>query len=314
MVIGTENTNIQKHLSNYKQIIDNHLEELLKNNSDFQEVDILLNAIKYSSLNGGKRLRSSLCLSTFETLSNINPVNCPDCLTVASVIEIIHAMTLIHDDLPCMDNDDLRRGKPSCHKAFGEANALLAGDAMLTLANNLIIDNCKNLSDSQKLKIISELSKTFTYYIIPGQILDLEFEGKDSNLKDIEKIYRLKTAELIKSSILCGALLYFDIPQKNNLVENDLIYSLSIFGRKIGTGFQIIDDILDITSDTKTLGKTAGKDINQKKSTYPSIIGSEKSKEIAQKLISEAKDELKKYFSNNSSLYLIADFIINRIN
>lgn len=297
---------IDEYLSYKKTLVDNNLKRLFLDNK-FTKPPKLWDAVKYSLIDSGKRIRAILCIAAYESLQKDKALF-DDCLTVASSLELVHAMSLIHDDLPIMDNDDLRRGKPSCHKKFGEAIALLAGDAMISLPFHLIIEHCKNISQDTKLKIINEISKTLSFGLVPGQVMDLEGTGKSCDLKIIDEVYKLKTAMLIKSSILCGA--YVALNENNT----DVIQKLTSFGTKIGIAFQIMDDILDITSDTKTLGKTSHKDEKQKKSTYPMAIGKEKSKEIALSLIEEAKLNLKTIKLNSDALLQIADYIVSRKN
>ncbi|MBI2996427.1 MAG: polyprenyl synthetase family protein [Candidatus Melainabacteria bacterium] len=306
------NIDIKEYLDNKKSLIDSHLKKTF--DPDFYvKPSELWNAIRYSLLNGGKRIRGILCIATYESLidlcGNNQPKNFEDHITTACAIEIIHAMSLIHDDLPCMDNDDLRRGKPSCHKAFSESTAILAGDAMLGLAIQQIIENTKYISGIQKLKLINLLTKSFSFGLVPGQILDLSVTGKSCNLNFLKEISMLKTAELIKASVICGGI----IAIRNQ--DNDLIENLSSYGLNLGIAFQIVDDILDVTSDTKTLGKTSGKDEKQKKPTYPAIIGIEKSKELSFDLIMKAKSYLQNTDLIKSQILLsIADYITSRVN
>ena len=295
------NIDIEDYLKKQKLLIDDHLEKIFKESSNYVEPKELWDAIKYSVLNGSKRIRGILCLTTYKSLGG-NNLNA--CLTTACSIEMIHTMSLIHDDLPSMDNDDTRRGKPSCHKAFGEAQAILAGDAMLSLAFQLIAEDIKEISDAQKLELIKTLTNSFTHGLVPGQILDLSVIGKECGLELIQKISTLKTAELIRASVICGAIL-----SKERTIEQ-----LNNFGLNIGIAFQIIDDILDVTCDTKTLGKTSGKDEMQKKPTFPQILGIENSKNMAKDFISKAKLELNSIPGDTSYLSSMADYIINRIN
>ena len=318
MPIKTEsNIDIENYLTKQKNIIDNNLKRLFEKNKSFSYPNELWNAVKYSLLDGGKRIRGIFCLASLQSITN---TFLEDCLTVACSIEIVHAMSLIHDDLPSMDNDDLRRGKPSCHKAFGEAIAILAGDAMLSLAFQLVTENTKDISPTQKINLINVLAKAFTLGLVPGQALDLMNSDNIGDLQLTENIYKLKTAELIRASILCGAIIGLDLDNqsKNKLFESHekekIIEHFGNFGLKVGIAFQIIDDILDITSDTKTLGKTSGKDKEQKKGTYPMIIGIEQSKEIAENLISEAKAELKNIPLKTQILSDLSEYVINRIN
>ncbi|OGI10237.1 MAG: hypothetical protein A3I68_07940 [Candidatus Melainabacteria bacterium RIFCSPLOWO2_02_FULL_35_15] len=311
------NIDIESYLTKQKNIIDNNLKRLFEESKNFSYPGKLWDAIKYSLLDGGKRIRGIFCLATLESINNLF---LEDCLTLACSIEIVHAMSLIHDDLPSMDNDDLRRGKPSCHKAFGEAIAILAGDAMLSLAFQLVTEHTKQISSYQKLNLINILSRAFTLGLVPGQVLDLMNSENEKDLKLTENIYKLKTAELIKASVLCGAIIGLD---SDNQSENKLfkphekekiLRYFSSFGLKVGIAFQIIDDILDITSDTKTLGKTSGKDKEQKKGTYPMILGIEQSKKISGDLIAEAKLELKKIPFKTQILSELSEYVINRIN
>lgn len=302
------NIEIDSYLIKQKSLIDNNLKKIFEE-TNYIEPKNLWNALRYSLLDGGKRIRGILCLATNEALGNFHT---EDCLTTACSIELIHAMSLVHDDLPSMDNDDLRRGKPSCHKAFGEATAILVGDAMLSLSFLLITKKTKNISEFQKLEIVKLLSNSFSFGLVPGQILDMSSGGKTKekwNLETLKKTATLKTAELIKASIICGGIISLN---KNNFEK--YILHLSNFGEKIGIAFQIIDDILDITADTKTLGKTSHKDEKQKKLTYPNLLGLEKSKQIAKELVDEAKSGLEKIPLNNLLLHDMADYIINRIN
>lgn len=311
------NIDIESYLTKQKNIIDNNLKRLFEESKNFSYPDKLWDAVKYSLLDGGKRIRGIFCLATLESINNLF---LEDCLTLACSIEIVHAMSLIHDDLPSMDNDDLRRGKPSCHKAFGEAIAILAGDAMLSLAFQLVTEHTKQISSYQKLNLINILSRAFTLGLVPGQVLDLMNSENEKDLKLTENLYKLKTAELIKASVLCGAIIGLDSdnqsenkPFKSHEKEKILEY-FSSFGLKVGIAFQIIDDILDITSDTKTLGKTSGKDKEQKKGTYPMILGIEQSKKISGDLIAEAKLELKKIPFKTQILSELSEYVINRVN
>ncbi len=304
---------IKTYLNTQKKYIDNHLNEIFNNYEHFKAAPNLWDAVKYSLLNGGKRLRGILCIATYESLieqTNNSKERFQDCLTVACSLEMIHAMSLIHDDLPSMDNDDLRRGKPSCHKAFGEATAILAGDALLSLAFQIITDLTKEITETQKLELISTLTKAFSFGLVPGQILDLACVNENCSLSVVQNISLLKTAALIKASIIAGAL----IALNDNKTKSNIILCLDSFGLKTGIAYQIIDDILDITSDTKTLGKTSGKDEKQKKATYPSVIGLNESKKMAEEQISQAFNEIKLLKINSHLLQALSNYILNRVN
>lgn len=316
MSIKTESniyTDTKHYLTEEKNLIDNHLKKLFTGSDNYKDPKKLWDAIRYSLLDGGKRIRGILCLATYKSIK-VSEEYLEDCLTTACSIELIHAMSLIHDDLPSMDNDDLRRGKPSCHKAFGEATAILAGDAMLSLAFQLIAENTKKISDIQKLELIKTLSKSFTFGLVPGQILDLSnIQDTKNDLEIIKEISILKTAELIRASVLCGAIIALDKIVLDNS-KKKILDAIDSFGLKIGTAFQIIDDILDVTGDTKTLGKTSGKDEKQKKLTYPLAIGVKNSTIMARNLIIDAKSELKDLPIQSSILLELSDYIVNRIN
>ncbi len=304
---------IKTYLSTQKKNIDDHLYKIFNNYEHFKTTPNLWDAVKYSLFNGGKRLRGTLCIATYESLieqKDNSKERFQDCLTTACSLEMIHAMSLIHDDLPSMDNDDLRRGKPSCHKTFGEATAILAGDALLSLAFQIITDLTKEITETQKLELISTLSKAFSFGLVPGQILDLANVNKNCSLSVVQDISSLKTAALIKASIIAGAL----IALNDNKAKPNIILCLDSLGLKTGIAYQIIDDILDITSDTKTLGKTSGKDEKQNKATYPSIIGLNESKKMAQEYIYQAFNEIKAININSSLLQAISHYILNRVN
>ena len=299
------NIDIEIYLSKQKSLIDNHLKKIF-NDSSYMHPKELWDALRYSLLDGGKRIRGILCLATNESLSN---VAFEDCLTTACSIELIHAMSLIHDDLPCMDNDDIRRGKLSCHKAFSESTAILTGDAMLSLAFQLICEQTKEIRENQKLKIINNLSQAFSFGLVPGQILDLSANEENHNLNFIKNVACLKTAELFKASVVCGGIISLGDDMTNIILE-----ALSTYGLNIGIAFQIIDDILDITSDTKTPSTTSPNNEKQKKATFPLVLGIEKSKKMACELITKAKSELQKIKMKTQLLNLLADHMINRIN
>ncbi|MFH2036438.1 MAG: polyprenyl synthetase family protein [Candidatus Zixiibacteriota bacterium] len=232
---------------------------------------ILHEAMRYSVMAGGKRIRPILCLTGYDAFNGhdtkvINPAAC--------ALELVHTYSLIHDDLPCMDDDDLRRGQPTLHKKYDEAVAVLAGDALHDLAFNLI-------SRSGSALVVSELANaTGTYGMLAGQMADLDAEKKKASLEEIRYIHIHKTAALIRASVRIGAILA-------GAGENDL-ERLSVYGEKIGLAFQIIDDILDIEGDQKKLGKEVGSDCKNEKATYPGTVGMEQAKIDAEKLIDEA--------------------------
>jgi geranylgeranyl diphosphate synthase type II len=257
-------------------------------------------AMRYSVFAGGKRIRPILCLETARIFaSDVTPALHPAC-----AIEFIHTYSLIHDDLPALDNDDLRRGKPTCHKKFGEATAILAGDALLTLAFETI---AATPVDAQRcVSILREVSTSAGTVngMVGGQVADLESEGKRIAPEMLEYIHRSKTAALIRASITAGALCA-------GASEAD-VARLRGMGETIGWAFQVTDDILDVEESSAALGKTAGKDIAQQKATYPAIHGLERSHQIANELASKAIAELAPYAARAGRLREIAEFLVLR--
>ena len=257
-------------------------------------------AMRYSVFAGGKRIRPILCLETARIFtSDVTPALHPAC-----ALEFIHTYSLIHDDLPALDNDDLRRGKPTCHKKFGEALAILAGDALLTLAFQTI---SATLAPSERcVSILSEVASAAGTIngMVGGQVADVEAEGKRVDPQTLEYIHRSKTAALIRASITAGALCAGAGPED--------VARLRRFGETIGWAFQVTDDILDVEESSAALGKTAGKDMAQQKATYPSVFGLERSHEIAKDLATKAIAELIPYTERASRLREIAEFLVLR--
>jgi geranylgeranyl diphosphate synthase, type II len=257
-------------------------------------------AMRYSVFAGGKRIRPMLCLETARIFgADVDPVLHPAC-----AIEFIHTYSLIHDDLPPLDNDDLRRGKPTCHKKFGEAVAILAGDALLTLAFETIA--AAPVDPSRRVAMVSEIASAAGTVngMVGGQVADLEAEGKRIAPEMLEYIHKSKTAALIRASVSSGALCA-GAPQ-------DDVQRLRGFGGAIGWLFQITDDILDVEESSAALGKTAGKDLAQQKATYPAIHGLERSRKIASELAAKAIEELAPYGERAGRLRDIAQFLVTR--
>jgi geranylgeranyl pyrophosphate synthase len=215
---------------------------------------------------------------------------------------MIHTYSLIHDDLPAMDDDDLRRGRPTCHKKFGEATAVLAGDILQSLAFKMIAED-ESLSERIKLKLISELAVSAAK-MVDGQQLDLDAEGEEISIEKLENIHRNKTGAMISISANAGAIIA-------EVSENDL-NAIANYAAKLGLLFQVTDDLLDVTQTTEILGKTAGKDLAAEKATYPAFYGIEETKKLAEKIYSEACAELKKIEKDTSILQKLADFILRR--
>jgi geranylgeranyl diphosphate synthase, type II len=256
-------------------------------------------AMRYSVMAGGKRLRPILCLEAARTFRPDDAV-----LTVACALEFIHTYSLIHDDLPALDNDDLRRGMPTCHKQFGEATAILAGDALLTLAFETLARVA--LPPEKRVAIIQEIASAAGTRdgMVGGQVADLEAEGKPATAETLEYIHRSKTAALIRASIVAGAL-------SGGAGEEDIL-RLRRFGELIGWAFQVTDDILDVEESSAALGKTAGKDQAQQKATYPAVFGLEKSHEFARELALRAMAEIEPFGARAAHLRETGEFLVLR--
>ena len=256
-------------------------------------------ALRYSVMAGGKRIRPILCLETARTFR-------PDAgvLPVACALEFIHTYSLIHDDLPALDNDDLRRGRPTCHKQFGEATAILAGDALLTLAFETLAR--AGLPAERLVTIIQEIASAAGTRdgMVGGQVADLEAQAQNATAETLEYIHRSKTAALIRASIVAGAM-------SSGASEEDLVH-LRRFGELIGWAFQVTDDILDVEESSAALGKTAGKDQAQRKATYPALFGLEKSHEFARELALRAMAEIEPYGARAARLRETGEFLILR--
>lgn len=249
-------------MKKYIKLIDENLDKFL----DVKYPEDIFKSMRYSVLAEGKRLRPVMCLEACRVFGG----KIEAALPTACAIEMLHAQSLIHDDLPCMDNDDFRRGKPTNHKVFGEATAVLAGDALLSFAPQLIIQK-SNLDAKTILKLIEEYCiAAGAYGLIAGQIVDIESEGKEISAETLEFIHTHKTADLFKFALKAGAIVAGASEEKIKAMED--------FGQKLGFAFQICDDILDETSTFEELGKTLGKDKEAKKPTYTAIFGIEKAR------------------------------------
>ncbi len=289
-----------------RQAVESALEKLLPP-VDKPPVSIH-RALHYSVFAGGKRVRPVLCLEAariFENGSAGDLMSNPAAvLQVACSIEFIHTYSLIHDDLPALDNDDLRRGKPTCHKKFGEATAILAGDALLTLAFETMAR--APVEPWRRVAIIQELAAAAGTIggMVGGQVADLEAERKTPNAAILEYIHRSKTAALIRGSVLAGALC--------GGASKEDVERLGRFGEHIGWAFQVVDDILDVEESSAALGKTAGKDQAQQKATYPALYGLPRSHEIAEELAGRALRDLEPFGARAGRLRELAEFLIWR--
>lgn len=288
-----------KFLTRSRELVHNKLSTVISSSSLIDE------AMRYSVLSNSKAIRPGLVMASGILNDNLTE---DSLITLACSVELIHTYSLIHDDLPSMDDDDLRRGKDSSHIRFGEANAILAGDALHDLAFELIATDL-NMSDAAKVTAVNILAKASgSSGMVLGQCLDIESEKLNSNLelKDIEKIHSLKTGKLIRASILMGQL--------ESSLDNEKQSMLSDFGSKIGLAFQIFDDILDETGDSSVLGKSAKSDIKNHKQTYVKVIGLEQSNFIADQLATESIGILDSMGLGEpiNTLKSLAEYMVNR--
>jgi len=257
-------------------------------------------AMRYSVFAGGKRIRPVLCIETARMFTG----DLKGAIQAGCALEFIHTYSLIHDDLPALDNDDMRRGKPTNHKVFGEAIAILAGDALLTLAFQTLAS--APVEADRRLKILSEVSRAAgtDRGMIGGQVADIEAERKPVDGAGLEYIHRSKTAALIRASVVSGAL-------AGGATQEDLT-RVTNFGEHIGWAFQVVDDLLDVEESSAALGKTAGKDQAQQKATYPALYGLEKSRAIASELEAKALGQLDAYGERAARLRQLANFLVAR--
>ncbi|MEI6352087.1 MAG: polyprenyl synthetase family protein [Verrucomicrobiota bacterium] len=257
-------------------------------------------AMRYSLFAGGKRLRPILCLAAAEASGG----ETGPALPLACAVECIHTYSLIHDDLPSMDNDDFRRGRPTSHKVFGEGIAVLAGDALLTIAFE-IVAAAQGWPRYPMAVLVKELANAAgSRQLIAGQVADIEGEGKKATVRDLRFIHEAKTAALLTASIRLGGMSANVTPVK--------LEALTEFGMNLGLAFQVIDDILDVTQTSEKLGKSAGKDVAAQKATYPSILGLEKSRKEAQRLTAASLAALKPFGKKGETLKVIAEYLLQR--
>ena len=277
------------------------IEKFLDNLLSIKTPNKLQEAMRYSVLVGGKRLRPSLTYIT----SELGPkqIKSETIDVVAASVELIHCYSLIHDDLPSMDDDSLRRGNPTCHVAFGEDIAILAGDALQTLSTDIIV-RCPDLSDNEKVNILKEISSACGWSgMVEGQLIDI---SNDMSLReeDLDNMHKKKTGELIKASLVVGCIL--------SGINKDQIKIIKDYGEKIGLAFQIIDDLIDLREDSNTTGKEGFSDMKNGRITYPSLLGSKLSLKKAQKLTEEAKELLETLDLNTDKLSSVANYLVNR--
>ena len=264
-----------------------------------------MKAMRYSIFAGGKRVRPILCIAAAETVQDYDN-NFPNALLhTACALECIHTYSLIHDDLPAMDDDDLRRGKPTNHKVFGEAGAVLAGDSLLTYAFELLSREESEISATDRLKVISLISKAVgPEGMVGGQFLDLDHEGKDIRYEKLQEIHSRKTGALITASVQTGGVLA--------KCTEEQFHSLTLYGNQIGLAFQIIDDLLNVEGTEEQLGKAAGSDAARNKATYPALFGVDETRKKAQEAADEAMAALAGFDERASMLRELAHYIVNR--
>jgi geranylgeranyl diphosphate synthase, type II len=291
--------NLKAYLRNRQKEIDRALNHYLPK-ANTKPVT-LHKAMRYSLFAGGKRLRPILCLAAAEACRG----NIDDALPLACALECIHTYSLVHDDLPSMDNDDFRRGRPTCHKVFGEGIAVLAGDALLTIAFE-IVSRAKPARRYNTSTLLREIAVAAgSQKLIAGQVADLEAEGKNVKRDQLQFIHENKTAAILKSSVRLGAM--------SANAQAKKLAAITCFGERLGLAFQVIDDILDVTQTSEILGKSAGKDVAAKKATYPAVIGLDKSRAEARQLTRQAHDALSAFSTSDAEpLHALANYLLER--
>jgi geranylgeranyl diphosphate synthase type II len=290
--------NLREYLARQQRIVDVELDRLVPPETTHPET--IHRAMRYSLFAGGKRIRPILCIEAANAVSE-TPNNA---VAAACSLELIHTYSLIHDDLPALDNDDYRRGKLTNHKVFGDAMAILAGDALLTLAFQVLAQ--LDTADDRKARLIAELSTAAGTVggMIGGQVADLEGEGKPPNAQLLDTIHRAKTGALLRASLRLGAI-YAGATEAQYA-------ALSCYGEHVGLAFQIVDDILDVEESSEALGKTAGKDAQQHKITFPAVYGLETSRRMAEAECERAHEVLKPFKEHAVRLHELADLIVRR--
>jgi geranylgeranyl diphosphate synthase, type II len=291
--------NIKDYLKRQKIIVEQALEKYMLSGEN--ELADHIESMRYSLFAGGKRIRPVLAMAAAEAcgVSDGFPMQ------AACALECIHTYSLIHDDLPAMDNDDLRRGKPTNHKMFGEAEAILAGDGLLTYAFELLSSPLKLINTTDQLTIINIISKASgSIGMVGGQSLDIDSEGKDISFKLLQSIHSHKTGALITASIQTGAIIGKAAPEE--------FKALTTYGNNIGLAFQIVDDLLNVTGTTEELGKAAGSDADLDKATYPSFFGLEKTRELAAQTVETAISALENFNNKAEPLRELAKYVLNR--
>jgi geranylgeranyl diphosphate synthase, type II len=290
--------NLREYLAQQQKLVDAELDRLVPPETTAPET--IHRAMRYSLFAGGKRIRPILCIEAARTIS----AGCSGIMAAACSLEMIHTYSLIHDDLPALDNDDYRRGKPTNHKVFGDAMAILAGDSLLTLAFQVLAQ--LDAPDYTRARLIAELAVASGTVggMIGGQVADLEGEGKPPSAQLLDTIHRAKTGALLRASLRMGA---------HAAGASESQYeALSSYGEHVGLAFQIVDDILDVEESSEALGKTAGKDAAQHKITFPAVYGLETSRRMAQEECERAHAVLTPFNDGARRLHELADLIVHR--
>jgi len=290
---------LREHLAAQQKLIDRELDRLVPRETDPPAV--IHKAMRYSLFAGGKRIRPILALESARVISDSSD----GIATAACALELVHTYSLIHDDLPALDNDDYRRGKPTCHKVFGEAMAILAGDALLTLAFQ-VLSSINRVDIERQMRMIAELAAAAGTVggMIGGQVFDLEGEKQKPTADLLDCIHRAKTGAMLRASVRMGAIFAG--------AKAHQIHKLSLYGEHCGLAFQIVDDILDVEESSEALGKTAGKDAEQHKITFPAVYGLAESKHMAEQERLMAHEALESFGSRADRLREIADMIVQR--
>jgi geranylgeranyl diphosphate synthase type II len=290
--------NVKAYLQSRQKKVDRALDRFLP--KEKVKPVTIHKAMRYSLFAGGKRLRPILCLAAAEAAGG----KIDRALPLACAMECIHTYSLVHDDLPSMDNDDLRRGRPTCHKVFGEGIAVLAGDALLTVAFE-IVGRAKPTSRYNMSALLREVAVAAgSQKLIAGQVADLEAEGHQTDREELRYIHENKTAAILTTSVRLGAMSANANPKQ--------LAAITKFGRTLGLAFQVIDDILDVTQTSEKLGKSAGKDIAAKKATYPAVIGLDESRTEAKRLTKQAHDSLSIFGKRGETLHALANYLLER--
>lgn len=289
---------LKAYLEERRALVEARLDELLP--PEYQKPETLHRAMRYSALAGGKRFRPILCLAAADACGGINTA----VLDAACAVEMVHCFSLIHDDLPALDNDDLRRGQPTVHVRFGEATAILAGDALFSLAFETLSE--MQADDSVRAKSIASLARASgTNGMVGGQIVDTQSVVSEVDFESVEWIHSRKTGALIAAACEIGAIVGGGSEEHVPLCK--------AAGARIGLAYQIIDDVLDETLDSTALGKTAGKDRRARKATYPAVLGVEKSRDLAKQAAQEAEEMLTRFQDRAEGIKLLARYSVHRV-